>query len=429
MNSLFATTQYKQSRLAYAVQCTLEHLLGLLVLDAFLAKLLSYLGLSDALIGIVTTFSSVAFVFQLLSIKLVQSEISTKKIVIFFDVLSQAFFMSLYFTPFVPVSSELKKLFVTAGIMIAQASKCVISTLYFKWANTYVSPKRRAIFSAKKESISLICGIVFSLVMGWIIDKFEDIGNIKGGFLFIGCSMILINIANFISLLLIKDETNEARKSMRVPLKEVLAHFLSNKLYLRYVLTGCLRTVGSNMVFGFIGVYKTNDLAFSILTLQIVNICADLLRMAVSQPFARFSQKFGYIKGMELACLINVLGFVLIIFTTPDTRWLIIFYTFLYAISLAGTYQNSFNVQYTLLPQKYMTQVSSITQTITGIIALLSALLGGKILSYVQQNGNSLLGLKVYGQQFLALIAVVIILVSMILRYIYLVKPLKKEML
>lgn len=427
MDSKYSSAEYKRSRISYAVQCTLEHLLGLLVLDAFLAKLLTYMGLSDALTGIVTTFSSVAFVFQLLSIKLVQSRFSTKKMVIFFDVLSQGFFMLLYFVPFVNIDAQAKKLFVVVGIMIGQAGKCVISTLYFKWANTYVSPKRRAIYSAKKEMISLICGIIFSLVMGWIIDWFEDISNIRGGFLFIGSSMLIINIANFISLLLIKDEEKTARLEMRVPLKEVINHYFTNKLYLRYVLTGFVRSIGGNMIFGFIGVYKTNDLGFSILTLQIINILADFVRMAVSTPFAKFSQKYGYIKGMELAAFINVLGYILIVFTTPDSKWLIIVYTFLYAISLAGTIQNSFNVNYTLLPQKYMTQVSSITQTISGIISLLAAILGGRLLSFVQQNGNTVFGVKIYGQQLLALIAVIIILISIILRYIFVVKPLDKK--
>ena len=73
----FNLPEYKKYRKAYVTQCTVEHLVGLLVADAFLAKLLLHLGLSDAMVGIISSFTSVAFVFQLLSVVLVQSRFST----------------------------------------------------------------------------------------------------------------------------------------------------------------------------------------------------------------------------------------------------------------------------------------------------------------------------------------------------------------
>ena len=175
----FSSPEYKRYQRAYVSQCTLEHLLGLLVLDAFLAKLLSYIGLGDALVGIITSFTSVAFLFQLLSIGLVQSKISTKRIVIVADVASQMSFMLIYLVPFLPLPDMAKKLLVMALVMLGQATKTIISSLYFKWANTYVDPDQRATFSARKECISLLAGIVFSAVMGAVIDRFESIGNIR----------------------------------------------------------------------------------------------------------------------------------------------------------------------------------------------------------------------------------------------------------
>lgn len=280
----FNSPEYKRYQRAYVSQCTLEHLLGLLVMDAFLAKLLSHLGLGDALVGIITSFTSVAFLFQLLSIGLVQSKLSTKRIVITADVASQMSFMLIYFVPFIPLPDGAKKLLVVALVMLGQAAKALILSLYFKWANTYVDPDRRATFSARKECISLIVGIVFSVVMGAIIDLFESIGNIKGGFLFIASAMLIINIANFVCLMQIKDESPDARASMRVSTKEVVGYILSDKVFLRYILIGFLFSIAGGLTGGFIGIYKTKDLAFSILTIQIVNIAADFLRMACLCP-------------------------------------------------------------------------------------------------------------------------------------------------
>jgi hypothetical protein len=61
----FNTTQYKRSRGAYMAQCTFEYFVALVVSDAFLATLLSYMGFSDSVIGIISSLISVAFLFQL----------------------------------------------------------------------------------------------------------------------------------------------------------------------------------------------------------------------------------------------------------------------------------------------------------------------------------------------------------------------------
>lgn len=88
MNNIFETKEYKRSRKAYMTQCTVEYFVSCLVADAFLAKLLTHLGFSDALTGIISSFVTLAFMFQLLSVFLVKKMRNTKRTVIFFDSLS-----------------------------------------------------------------------------------------------------------------------------------------------------------------------------------------------------------------------------------------------------------------------------------------------------------------------------------------------------
>ncbi len=424
----FSSPEYRRYQKAYVTQCTLEHLLGLLVLDAFLAKLLSYIGLGDALVGIITSFTSVAFLFQLLSIGLVQSKVSTKRIVIVADVASQMSFMLIYLVPFLPLPDMAKKLLVMALVMLGQATKTIISSLYFKWANTYVDPDQRATFSARKECISLLAGIVFSAVMGAVIDRFESIGNIQGGFLFIASAMLIINVANFISLVLIKDEAPDVRNSMRVSTKELMGYILSDKTFLRYILIGFLFSLAGGLTYGFVGIYKTKDLAFGILTIQIVNIAADFLRMGVSMPIARYSNKYGFMRGIQLAEILVAIGYLLLVFTTPATRWLIIPYTFLGTVSSAASYQNSFNIGYTLLPDKYMAQGMAIKRTLSGLVSFFASILGGWILDMIQSSGNRVFGIPMRAQQFLALISLSLYIPAYFLQNKYVAKPIEQKL-
>ena len=74
----FETKAYKRSRGAYMAQCTFEYFVTLLVTDAFLAKLLTHIGISDHLIGIIASFVSMTYVIQLVTIFLVKTKWSTK---------------------------------------------------------------------------------------------------------------------------------------------------------------------------------------------------------------------------------------------------------------------------------------------------------------------------------------------------------------
>lgn len=426
MSNNFNSPEFKRYRKAYVTQCTVEHLVGLLVADAFLATLLKYIGLSDAMTGIISSFASVAFVFQLMQVFLVQSKFSTKKMVMLFDVLSQILFAFIYFVPFFPINPDVKKFIVVVSMMTSHVCKTMVITLYYKWGNSYVEDEKRAQFSAMKECISLITGIVFVAVVSYVFDVFKALDNTEGGLLFIACTMAVLNVANYISLALIKDEPKRERESMRVPTKEVLGHIAKNTIFRRYVLINMFGATTGAFVSSFLGVYKIQELGMSLFFVQVINIVADFFRMGVSMPFANYSAKHGFARGIFLASLILLAGKVCIVFTTPSTWWLIIVYTLCTAAYNAGSYQNSFNIGYTLLPQKYMVQGMSISRTATGIISFASAILGGKILSIVQANGNMVFGMHIYGQQLLAVLAIIITVPSILLKYKYVIKPLDK---
>lgn len=91
MNDLFDSPSYKRSRVAYHIQCVTEYLVTLLVADAFLAKLLKQIGLSDSTIGIVSSLMSLAFLVQLGTIFLMQHISNVKKAVILIDITSSQF--------------------------------------------------------------------------------------------------------------------------------------------------------------------------------------------------------------------------------------------------------------------------------------------------------------------------------------------------
>ena len=409
MSNIFDSKAHNKSRAAYMAQCTFDYFITLFVADAFLAKLLTNIGISDSLIGIISSFVSLAFLFQLLSIFVANRIKSAKKTVIFFDVLCNMLFLLLYIVPFMPFSTQIKTTIVISSIIFAYISKYLVSSILFKWANSYVEPSKRGRYSAVKEMISLFTGIIFTLITGYIIDSYEAIGNIKGGFIFISVSIFILNIFNFISLILIKDEKKEQIKKKKT--KDIIKNTLGNKNYVNIVIVTVLYDIAKYLTIGFLGTFKTNDLLLTVGAVQVINMISNLARLSVSLPFGKYSDKHSFANGLKLAYIIASLGFLINAFTTKSTWWFIIIYTVLYNVSMAGSNQNSTNITYSYVKEEYFVHAIAIKNSISGIFGFGASILGSRILSHIQSNGNTFMGIPMYGQQLLSAMSFVFMIV------------------
>lgn len=403
MDNIFETREYKRSRASYMVQCTVEYFVSCIVADAFLAKLLTYLGFSDALTGIISSFVTLAFLFQLLSVFLVKVMKNTKRTVIFFDSLSQIFFMSIYIVPFLGVSREIKTLLVVVAILAAYILKYLVIGVYFKWANSFVEPTKRATYSAKKEMISLITGIVFTLSIGYTMDKFEAAGNVEGSFIFLSAVLLILNISNFISLVLIaRDKTDEEAKEETTSIRMVAKYTFQNKNFVNVIILGVIWDVGRYASVGFLGTFKTNDLLMTMGTVQVINMISNIARFFLSIPFGRFSDKTSFATGIKVALIVVAIGFGFNMFTTPKSWWCIVVYTLCYNVGLAGLNQNMFNISYNYVPKEYFVQAMAIKNSIGGILGFVASLLAGRFMEYMQSGDNMIFGMHLYGQQILS---------------------------
>lgn len=412
----FDTAEYKRSRVAYATQCTIEYFITLLITDAFLAKLLTNIGISDVLIGIISSFISLAMVMQLLSMFLMGLKIGTKKLVITLDTICNIFYMLLYLVPFMPFGKTIKTITVIISILVAYTFKYLIYSIHYNWANSNVEPTKRASYSAMKEIISLISGIIFTAVVGYIIDRYEDIGNINGAFLFIAVSVLILNVCNFICIMFIRKE-NEKEAEERASVSEAIKYIAGNRNFKNVILMSILWEFARYFSIGFMGVFKTKDLAYSVFAVQIINMAASFFRMAISVPFGKYSDKNTYAKGMRMAMIIAAAGFFINIFTAKSTRFLIIIFTVLYNGSLAGINQNSFNIAYSYVDKKYVVQAMAIKNSIAGVCGFIASLAGGKVLAIVQNADNSFLGIPMLGQQLLSAISFAVTFITIVFVY------------
>lgn len=422
---IFQSREYKRSRVAYVGQETCNYFIQLLLVDAYLATLLSHLGISDAIIGIIASLVSLAFLFQLLTIFMVAHLKNTKRSVLFLDTLSNFIFLSLYLIPFLKITREAKTLIVIVCILLGYLCKYIIQSLIFCWGNSYVAPNKRGEFSAIKEIVSLIIGIIFMVIVGYVIDYYESINQIRGGFLFIAVTMLVINVVNYVSILFIKNESPQNITNQRKTLKEVWQNTLGNRNFINVIIMSALYQFGICLSTGFMGIYKTSDLCLSVGTIQIINMAGAFFRMIFSKPFGRYSDRTSFSKGYGVALVLVVISNAFFALCTPKTWWFIIAGTILYNISLAGSNSNNFNITYSYVKAEYLVQAMAIKQSITGVMGFIAALIGGVILQGIQQNGNRFLGISVYGQQILCMLSIIFVVGASLFNKLVIEKQMK----
>ena len=400
-----------RSRWSYIFECTFEYFVALLVSDVYLANLLKYMGISDGVIGIISSLISFAFLFQLFSIFAVKHIVNVKKASIIFHFASQLFFMSLFLLPFLPFSTEYKTVIVIGCVLIAYFGNYLVTSVIFKWGTSFVDPHKRASFGATKEMISLISGVVFTLAIGFAIDGFSATGNVEGGFIFVAAGILVCSIFDLICLLIMKSPKAEKKEDRTEPISVVLKNLFSNKAFICLLIIGALHSIATYSINGFMGTYKTSELGFSIGEAQIINTAGALFRFAISKPLGKFSDKTSHATGYLLGISMLALAFLFNIFTTPNAKWMIYVYALLYQGSAAAIHQNFLFISFDYIEEKYFVQATSIKSAVSGVSGFIASLVGAAILSNVQANGNSAFGISMFAQQLLSAIAFVIVII------------------
>ena len=416
-DAVYGTPAYRRSRKAYTAECAFEYFATLLVGDAFLAKLLGKIGLDDALIGVVSSLISLAFLCQLVSVFVVQRIANTKRFVIPIHTIGQLFFSVLYLIPFMPFALPYRKVLVFACVLLAYFGNYFVTAMLYKWGNSFVDPDHRGRFSATKEMISLVGGMVMTLVLGYTMDAFEAADNLEGGFIFAAVAILVFTVADLVCLLLIKSDLDGKAMVARQevpPMREVARNTLGSKNFRHVIVLTVLWKVAQYTTVGFLGTYRINDLLFAVGTVQIINIIGNVGRVLLSRAFGAYTDKHTFAKGIELAMWLSAIAFAFQICTVPSTRWLIIGYSLFYNVSQAGIVANMNSIVYSYVDNRYFVQASAIKNSIGGVAGFLAALLAGRLLSAVQANGNRLFGITVYGQQVLAAISLLLIVVSIL---------------
>ena len=185
----------------YIIEAALEYFISIMVTGAFLARVTASLGFSDSLTGILSSFVSLGCVFQLGAISLFRKSKAVKRPVLFGHIAHQLLFACVYFAPALPWGAHVK----TTLFLLCYCGAYIISNLIVppksSWLIGLIADNERGVFTARKEIVSLLSGMVFTYAMGAMIDQLEYSGHTRLSFVLGGCMIFLLTVLHTFSLI------------------------------------------------------------------------------------------------------------------------------------------------------------------------------------------------------------------------------------
>ena len=406
---------HARSRRAYIVEALLEYLVSLLVTGTFLSAILKQIGVSDALTGIISSFISFACCIQLFSGLVVRPGRSVRRTMLLFSVLNEMLFASLYLIPFFPVSQSVKTAAFVVMILVAYLLLNLSTPAKFKWMMDHVDPSQRGVFTARKEMVSLVGGMVFSLLMGRLVDHYKEIGQERTGSVLCCITLFAVALLHAVTLLCVEDEiTDEPQQKLSARLRDMASFLVTDKALRRLIVLDLLWKSAIYISTPFQGTYLIGELGFTLTEVSLITMAGSITRVLVSPLTGRLADKRGWSRLLTGCILVAAVGFLLNTITAPASRYFCLAEKLCYAIAMAGVNSGMSNITYDYVPAERFSLALGTRNAISGVVGFLATLLGSAVVTAVQGRGDRLLGHTVYAQQILSLCTGLLMLLAVL---------------
>ena len=396
----------------YILEAAFEYFISLLVAGAYLAKVTSEIGMSDSLTGILTSFVSLGCGFQIFAIFLANKR-PVKRWVTSLHILNQLCFACIYVVPFFKLSRMSKTVLFVIFLLSGHIINNIVNSPKINWFMSLIDDNKRGRFTATKEIVSLISGMLVSFTAGWVIDHYTAMGNTRRAFVFCGISIFVLMLLHTFTLLSSKEKPAEQKEKM--PVKKLLGELIHDKDLFKVILISVLWNIAHYAATPFYGTYQIKELGFSMTFISILSALSAICRSLCSRPMGLLADKRGFARMLNICFIIHAAGFAINIFTAPSNgKILYTSYQIFAAVSNAGINSGAINLIYDYVDKEKRTSALALKSTLAGIAGFLSTLIVSLLVHRVQANGNVFLGMHAYAQQVVSAIACILTLVIVV---------------
>ncbi len=427
----------KKSRIYYTTADSAAQTIAQLAGGTFLATLMTFTGISDSNIGIISSLLSFAALTQLFLINYMK-RLKKFKFLVTITALQRLLFALLFFIPLFPIGKEIKAILIAALYFIGQIFVQIGNPATQDWIASLVPSRLRGKYFSIKDSFAVFTVSSLMLVCGMILDYFKG-RNILTGFILIGIIIFILVVINVVSLSLMKEpkvsylneegkemhgrlakkakEKSQVTKSQSI-LSELREAVLDHKFRKAFSVQ-CLYTLAFYSCAPFNSSYYINDLKLSYTFIMVVSFILNLYRIYITPKLGRMADKHGMGKLLRFALFMLGLNFLVLAFTMPFNAYpMYILASCLGSTAWAFIGIGLFGIQLDFFRSDKRMVWLTITSSVCGLFGFLVSVISGKLLAIIKAADLQLLGFKIYPQQILNLIGFgIIVLATLYIKY------------
>jgi predicted MFS family arabinose efflux permease len=255
--------------------------------------------------------------------------------------------------------------------------------------------------------------MTFTFIIGLVIDNFEEAGNLNGSFIFCGIAIFVLTLLHTSTLLFSKEKPVLDNK--KTPLSQSVKGIFKNKNLWKIIVIMCLWEIALYGIISFFGTYQIKELGFSMTFVSILSIIYSIVRALASKPLGRFADRRSFRTMLTVCYLIHAVGFLFAVFTVPSNgKIFFTIYYALHAIAMGGANSATINLVYDYVGKEERMGAFALSKSVAGLVGFLSTLGFSRLVEYIQNNGNTFLGIPVYAQQVLSVIGIIVLTLAIV---------------
>lgn len=413
-SSLKTSDKYRFDRILYIIQAAVEYFIATLAGGAYLAKATESVGMPDDITAILTSLVSLGVGFQLVALFIPRRK-TVKRWVTPCMLIYQLLFTFIYAVPLIKIPSESKMLVMFSVLLIGHIIQNMVYSPKINWLMGLVDERKRGSFTAVKEIVSLTSGMLYTFIIGVIMDHFEAKGDMNGAFTACGIILFSLTVIHTLILVFTREKPIELENNSKVSVKTQIKEVITDKNLWRVLPISIIWSIATYSATPFYGTYQNKELGFTMTFVSVLAAVSSLCRALLSVPFGRFADKHSFTKMLNICFFIASGAFFINIFTVPENGKIFYSaYSVLHAVSLAGINSSAINLIYDATPRSRRTGALAIRGALAGFIGFFSTLAVRPLVRYIQDSGNQLFGMNVYAQQVVSLIAFVLVALAIV---------------
>ncbi len=435
---------FDKSRKYYIAADSASQLITQLAGGTFLMTLLSYVGMSDGVIGTVLSLVTLGAVFQLIAMNRVQ-RFSKFKPFVSASVLQKVWFGVIFIIPLFSMKELWMQIIICSIFLFAQIASQMGVPASMDWIASLVPSNERGKYFSRKDAFAVFFTVFGMFVMGVLLDVTKG-KHLKLGFLLIGIVLILLALLNFISFVKMKEPRTRlmnaegkelhgslAKKELKKQSHESfgirweIRYAFSSDRFRKALMLNLLWTTAFYIGMPFNNSYQVKELGLSYTYIMLITLVTAILRVAITPGIGKKADRSGS-PLMLLWTLASIgLYYLTMIFTVPENGK--IFFTVATIFAAVGwsfIAIGLFNIQLMCVDRTRRMQQYTILSGVSGLYGFLISVVGGVMVDCFQKNRFLIGGRLIFAQQWMNLFGLLFILLTMTYLYVR-VKPLKQE--